>query len=319
MTQRWTWWILAATLAACGGEKPVDDTTGDDGDADADSDSDSDSDADADSDSDADTDSDADADTSITETGTTGPLPVFEPVAVGFEFDGVVHTDGSVTGYTIAGYGDIDPSVVMTFAGIDFFAATDTAGQDASSCILIVTPFDQTMGVVPLNKPTQIPVGDGAEMYYSYNVAFDLTASLTSCFDRVDAATWGANLENLVGPWDGAHFGMGFGPMTTYLSDAWSDQTLADLGPSMMAEYIAINDSAGTFVGIDWTTAIAFEFDEATNEPAADASGLLIGVPVDGLGAGADFPAAVYIRSFAYWYQDFPYLDFTNLTDGAPQ
>lgn len=294
-------WLMFAALAACSGEQPATDTK-----------------TDTNAPGDDDDDDTAPPTDTGTETGTTIQPPAYmDPIAVGFEFDGVIRSDGTIQGYE-TGYGLTTPIVVLTFTDLDFFYASSTAAQTGHFCTAIA-PFEYA--------PTApLTTANGNPLYLSYDVALTDVGALVfvdgagnpvdQCAGLVDPAVWGANAENLIGPFEGAHFGFGLGEMTDNLRGSIGAATLTDLGDFMLAGYIAINDAAGAFVAEDWSLELVFEWDVATGELVADADGYLVGIDVSNLPPGA-FPDA-YIRSFAFWYQDFVLMDFTNLTDGAP-
>jgi hypothetical protein len=319
--QRYSWyWLPVVALVACAGEKPATTTEDDDDDTQAGDDDDV-----TPGDDDDDT---QDSDTEDTTQGNTGDSGggggepnMIDPVAVGFEFDGVVRGNGSLEGYVVTGYGQVPPVMVLTFASLDYFYATTVEQQDREYCIA----FGEFQPP-PLVKPNQIPTWDATFLFSSYEVAlgieFHNCTGADNNFDYVidaiaDPAIWGSNAENLVDPFVGAHFGYGWGPMTDYLRDAWTQTTIDDIGNSMAGTYIAINDAQGTWEAFDWTTGILFEWDETTGELVDDGMGFLVGIDISGVQEGDNLPDG-YMRSFAYWYQDFVLMDFTNLQDGAP-
>ncbi len=247
-----------------------------------------------------------------TPTGPTGdPGPRYmEPVAVGFEFDGILLANGQLAGYNIDGYGYLEPSMILTFADAEFFQLSGDA-QDGHYCFAV-----GTFQPAPIPKPNQIPTHDAATLYSSYEVALSLEGH--TCAGMVDPNVWGADGESLWGPFIGARLGYGWGPMTDYLRDAWSEDSLTDFGQGMVATYIAINDAEGNWVGQDWTTGLMFEWDPVAQDLVVDGDGYLSVLDASGTLPGSNLPEG-YMRSFAYWYQDFPLMDFSNLTDGAPQ
>ena len=84
--------------------------------------------------------------------------------------------------------------------------------------------------------------------------------------------------------------------------------------------------SGGTeFIGYDWNWGLTFEFAGATedtpSEPCEDdpdttddesESDCLISAPIDSTANDGSY----YIRSFAYWHEDFPFMDLSILQDG---
>ena len=83
-------------------------------------------------------DDDDDDDTDTTDetgdtSGTTPGTEFWEPVAVGFEFDGVVLASGEITGYigqdSAGDDVEVPPVMVVTFASAEFFSATTADEQ----------------------------------------------------------------------------------------------------------------------------------------------------------------------------------------------
>jgi len=306
-------YVMVLAMFACGGEKPSEDA--DDTDADADTDADSDTDADTDTD----TDSDSDTDNTGVPAGET-----FEPFVVGFEYTGGVLSDGTLTGFRFPN-DPVDttqqyaPYITLTFASEEYYEATDEAGRLAESCIARA----YLQGDVPIASPPipTAPEEGGDDPIFTYEFALPtIAADATTCFDnsdggKLDAAAWGpGGTTDLLDAFDGARFGLAFGPLTPYIEAAFGPDTLADpefMG-SVFTEYIAINDLEGNWVGRDWGYGLTFAWDEETHEVEVDGTSLTF-LPLNG-----GFPSA-YVQSGTYWSQDFPLIDFSNLKDGAPQ
>lgn len=237
-----------------------------------------------------------------TPTEPTAPLPegVFEPVAVGLGFDGVLRADGTLgTYYYDPGTGPVEaePAVILTFAGEGFFD-----GTDPDAFCSVVAGFD------PAPLVTPFPTADGAPLRAAYEAT--LALELHDCAGKVDPAVWGDNAEQLYAPFDGARVGIGFGATTPFLAGAWTEEDLATLGPSLLGEYVALVDGQGAFVGQDWTTAVLFAWDPVTGELPVDEAGDLVPVVVP---AEGPLPEG-YVRSFPWWYEDLADLDLDALT-----
>lgn len=309
-------YVMVLAMFACGGEKPSDDAVdGVDGDADTDADSDSDTDTDADSDTDADTDN-------------TG-VPVgetFEPAVVGFEYTGGVLSDGTLSGFRFPNdpvdtTQEYSPYITLTFASLAYYDATDDEGRAAESCIAIAFLNEDVITTATPPIPTA-PEEGGQDPIFTYEFALPtIAADATSCFDtsdggKLDPALWGpgGTTTDLLASFDGARFGLGFGPVTPYTLAAFAEETpdAAEFFASLFTEYIAINDFEGNWVARDWGFGNTFVWDEETHEVEVDlAASTLTFQPLDG-----GFPSA-YVQSGTYWSQDFPLIDFSNLKDGA--
>lgn len=232
--------------------------------------------------------------------------PLLDPVAVGFGITGGLLPDGAISDYELPGYGLVEPSITLTFATLTFFdgGLADPADETCTAIGLFDPP--------PLVQPDQIPTWDGAVLYTSFDTSFSI--AFTDCEAELDPAIWGPNGRDLLDAFEGAHIGIGFGPMTPYLEGAWLPQDLVDYGDSMVASYIAINDASGAWVATDWTTSLLWAWDPVTHLVTLDAAGALQPLDVTGTAPGGLLPSA-YIQSYPYWYQDFPLMDLTNLSD----
>lgn len=241
------------------------------------------------------------------------------PVAVGFELIATVTETGEFDPWFVSGAGYI-PAMVLTFADQEFF---DTGVSEGHICTAFAEFGTDAAygGVSKYVDPAQLPVVDGVDLFEpSYEAALELYTlpANTDCDDLVDPKIWGEDAELLLEPFDGAHIGIGFGPMTTYLLDSWDVAATpqAELD-AMLAMYVAINDASGDWVGDDWTTAIIWGIDPVTLDVLTDGGFLSEPVDVTGLSGGDALPVG-QVRSYAYWYQDFFLMDLTNLKDGAP-
>ncbi len=244
-----------------------------------------------------------------TTTNTQPTGPIINPIAVGFEIDAVVRSDGTLTGYTVLNT-EIPPTIILTFVSQQFFLETSQAGQLEQSCVAF-----GTFNVDPMSKPDQIPISSADLLYRSYDGA--LTIEAQTCGLVTDPNVWGADAQDLWGPFVGAHIGYGFGPMTTYLEGQWQANDLITYRDNLFANYIAINDANAQFIGQDWSSGIVFEWDESSGALISDQNSDLIPIDISGLGPGADLPQG-YVRGYSYWYQEFTGLNFSNLSDGAP-
>jgi hypothetical protein len=271
---------------------------------------------------------DTDTTTGTTPTGdTAAPVETgINPVAVGFEIIANIGSDGSLgPWYQESGTDGFIPLLVLIFADAEYFSPG--SDQAAHSCTA-VAPFgtDATLGgVAPLAKPDQIPALQyNPVFFWSYDTTIDLFTDPadTDCDEMVDPKLWGEDAELLLEPFDGAHLGVGFASMTDYLHEYWEpDAPTADfkeflklVEPALFAQYIAINDKDGNWLADDWTSGIIWETD-AYGVPLVDKEGFLTSTqPVSTLLPGADMPPG-QLRSYAYWYQDFPLMDFSNLKD----
>ncbi len=250
--------------------------------------------------------------------GPAGPTYI-DPVAVGFELDAVLYDDGTLHPVNYGGGNENPPILKLIFADADFFSLGYDQ-QYGHYCEIGVefTPTPQDATNPAFDTQTGAPLNWSYDTRLDFNYAWEFLDSQgrsTTCAGLVDPDKWGFYAENLVGPFNQAHVGIGFGPMTDYLWDAWGgrdDPNNADFVNSFFTMYVAINDRDGHWGGCDWTSALLFEVDD-TDQPVADANNMLTPLDVSTVGTGP-LPKG-YLRSFAYWYQDFPLMDFSNLTN----
>lgn len=259
-------------------------------------------------------------DTALCDSGPVAPA-YMEPVAVGFDLDAVLYEDGTLHPVQYEDGSESPTFLKLTFADQEFFglAAEQQLGHYCEVGIVFEpTPQDQTNPA--FNTKT------GAPLYWSYETNLNMTeiwefidpdtGASTSCVGMVDPDVWGTYAENLIGPFNGAHVGIGFAPMTDYLWDAFGGTTAtanADYLDKFIAMYVAVNDKDGGWGGCDWTSALLFEVDPVTDVAVADTDGFLI--PQVTSDAGLTGLPKGYVRTFAYWYQDFPLMDFANLAN----
>jgi hypothetical protein len=236
-----------------------------------------------------------------------GDLTFFEPSAVGLRFDGLLRADGSLATASYLGQ-PVPPTLALEFVSDDFFLAATTDELAANSC-LALAPFELAASSVPL------PTYDDSALFVSYEV--ELLVTEHSCAGRVDPERWGEDAFELWGPFMGARLGYGLGPMTEDLQEDWSSTTLQEIGTSMAASWVALNDLEGNWVASDWSTSFLFAADEITGaiEVTVDeVSGeeLLVPLDISALAPPDPLPAA-YIQTIPNWYQDFSLIDFDNL------
>ncbi|MEQ1501263.1 MAG: hypothetical protein ABMB14_03490 [Myxococcota bacterium] len=226
----------------------------------------------------------------------TTSLPTFEPVSVGFAFDGVVLSDGTLAAYQYAG-AVYDPAVLLVFASDAYFTGGDPY---AESCAVIAS-----YAPAPLPSDAPLATADDSPLFFGYDATIAIDG--IGCAGRVDPTVYGDDASGLWGPFDGARFGLGFGPMTDPLLAEWDAEVIDEVGVSMIAEWIGVEAADGTLVATDWTTALWSAWDEASGDLlfSEDAEGnqLLVPVDVTGLVPGDVLPAG-YTRSYPTVYPD---------------
>lgn len=239
------------------------------------------------------------------------------PVAVGFEIVGYLDASGNLSDFVYVGATEPTlPFIKLTFADEAFFSAGTVEAQEGHFCEAYA-PF---MPVPDDSTSHQFNTHDGSLMNWSYYLAmptleYELVAAVYPCGMAVDPSVWGANAVDLITPFNGARFGYGYGPFTEYLHDQFSDWQ--DYEANLFANYVAINDASGDFTGYDWNSAMLYEADPITREFVLDDYGDPVLLDISGVLPGQPLPEGIIIAN-AYWYQDFPLMDFSNLRNGAP-
>ena len=298
-------WLLLSALfgfsAGCGGEEAVDTNDGTDT-------------TDTQDENSTDTDDDVEQE-----------APPLEPVAVGFEFDGILKADGALSSYNMMIDGTLTPwgpYMILTFADMEFFSAQTSEDQEGHYCIALATldGFTKRETDFPTKSLGEdaLAYPENADLWISYGGQIAIAGD--TC-ENVAEGEYGAGAADMLAAFDGAYIGLGFGAPTPYLTNGYASSTDADVqayyetyGPAMMTQYIAMNDADGNWIGEDWSLASLYEWDAEKEELKADAEGILIPIDVSAI-PQTDLLPEGYVRTSASWYQDFPLLDFTNLED----
>jgi hypothetical protein len=276
-----------------------------------DSDGEGDADTDTDSDTDADTDTDTDTDTD----------PPLEAVAIGlqFEFGWDQNTGIMDSCYPDdtekKGYYCLPPFVIVTLPNIDYFGAS--LDQDADSCefIALFKPEPALFPAETYDYATGTPAGTTKTLWASWEgfLVFDETyidkVKEPECFN-LDTKLFPKG--NPVDVFNGMHVGIGLGAMTDNMWDIFGTKTTSKYDAFLYTGFVAMNHPDGSggidFTGYDWNYNYLFEVDDK-GIAVVDGSNLVpvdISVPVNLRGI---------VRSFPYWYEDFPHLDFSILKE----
>ncbi len=267
------------------------------------------------SEEDADTDTDADSDAdSDTDTDTDTEPAYFEPAAVGFElYSGWNAEFGQLSDFTFdAGKTVFPPYVEVHFANLDFFGATDADIQAANDCIVYASFVFSNAKVEAYSYEDGFSLASwgGWEGYLEFDSGnFESTDKEGNC------TNWDPSIfpgGDPVETFSGMHFGVAYGGLTDYLASAWTDTTIEDYGDSMFTQFIAVNHPAGDgydFKAYDWTTGFLWEMDLDTAAVTVDDKGYLV--------LEDNFDRGGYTSGSAYWYEDFPNLDYSLLKEGV--
>jgi hypothetical protein len=177
----------------------------------------------------------------------------------------------------------------VKFVTRDYFTATTDAGQDAATCEIqgsiasaIVSDGLDEDGEEAFEVLYDVPTYDMDAYEYNYGRESDdpMTigeAEYWQAFEGGLVMNWSSASDNcadvnvdILNMFQGAHFGLGFGPMTDYLLDVYSDASWwEESGESYGTAFQAYNfadeeaPSGYTFQGLDWGTASLFVVDDA--------------------------------------------------------
>lgn len=220
-----------------------------------------------------------------------------EPVGVGFEYDGVVLEDGTLTGYRVDGK-YWDPVIYLVFATEEFFEASSEEVESTESCFAWGR-WEPDEALTPLATE------DGATLFHSYEGHLVLEGD--SCWEVLDPDEWGVDGADFIAQFDGMHLGVGFGAFTDNQAGVWSAEVVDLYGDAMVASYFAVNGPEGEFVASDLSTCFAFEVDDEDRELLADEEGFLIAQEV------TDSLPQSFLRSIATQFLLFDGMDLEGL------
>ena len=267
----------------------------------------------------------------------------WEPVAVGFELEGAMYSDGSLGSYVFVSTGgpvEPFPTVTLTLASIAYFGgATDescemfavfvpqgeTWNEGDPSWDGMHAPYDGRFETAQMaDYGEELGWEGGPESASDVpHVVWDGWLDIVSddCGDAaVPPSEWlsapGAEAYETAGEvFDGMHFGVQLAPHTDYQYSAWADWSqIGDYEQAMTSHYICIEYASG-FRCEDWTTGFHWQFDEDSRQADSE-DGYYLPLDVSSIPAGSPLPPA-FINSSAYWYQDFPLMDFGSLKNGV--
>ena len=278
--------------------------------------------------------------------------PVLEPAALGVEINTGYDADNNVlTYYMYDGFSTIyNPVLTLTVTDIEYFSmSADDPDREYHYC--------EFYAEFPHVEPDPAPVGhafdydkghgtgdgtfklqyfaEGRADIYSYQVATDSAGNPLEDDEgnyypsRACESLLAQGYPDVL---DGMHVGIGFGELSPYMRESyWSDFAgdYAIYEESVLGTYVAFNHPADNadgydFVAYDWASAIFWggalqtltltdsegnEFDADVFVATVDGSGYLeFGI------AGA----SAFVRTYAYWYEDYPNFDLGLLKEGVP-
>lgn len=269
------------------------------------------------------------------ETADTGDDDTWEPVAIGFEFTLVKLENQQLSHWCGEPNCDVmesyPPQIMATLASMAFFS-----GASEERCDIIgffdplddsseyPQPLDPAFDLVPMKEVQDGKTESASTVPFAAYEGKMTIVDYSDCDGKLPKKTWGVGASRVPDVFDGMKIGFALGKHTDYQLSAWEGwDELEDYQDGMLSMYIAINhpaarlDGSGTsFHGEDWTTAFMWEYDPSTNMPVTDDTDYYQVVNVSAVPPGGELPG-VYINSSAYWYHDFPLMDFNILKDGT--
>ena len=255
-----------------------------------------------------------DEDETETEDETEEEPEYFEPIAVGFQYvGGWDSSTGELLNYVYNGkeYGNY---VMMTFADIDYFSATDSAAREGHFCDVVTSFYHESASLSAETYDYGSGGGESVALWDSWEggLYFDESMMIDDACWNLDPAVYtdGMPLEMF----NGIHFGMGFGPVSDSIVD-WFGDYYADVETSLFGIYQAVNhpdgDGGYDFIAYDWSYSSLYEWDPKTTEVLLDDKGYLIQANI-----GDPNPQGL-VQAGVKWYEDFPNLDLNMIKDGA--
>jgi len=234
---------------------------------------------------------------------------------VGFEWVGGWDSGSDEITTHFSGGKEYGGFVQVTFADVDYFSATDDAGREGHFCEALAvfswSPSDFMAMTYAYDSSYGGDVVDLWGAYEGFLTFNDKYLYQDECYNLDPDAFAGGTP---VATFDGMHFGLGFGELSPYHEEQyWGEKYVKEYGPGLHTQYIAVNHPDGNggydFIGYDWTAGILWSWDTDTHEVEVDEEGLLV------LGNVGDPVPEGYVGSYAYWYEDFPNLDFSLLQE----
>ena len=293
------------------------------------------------------------------------PTPALVPVAIGFEYSGMWdEATNSLQPYLFPDLNNTNggepiwniPRVTITLASIEYFSLGAEATEEdraMESCTFVAYYFDEPGNLYAEqydwenaygNGLNGTPAGTGESVALWQSFEGNLMILEGTQSDRCGELSDGYS----VGMFDNIRLGLGFGPLSNYMTTAYSesDSWDAEAEASYHTQYIAINHPSDTdlgynFVAYDWTSAIFVEADPTTCVEAGEyeegsladealngaeeVCGLIMTETTDdgtmydlgdhSLNVGSRYG---YVQGNAWWYEDFPNLDL-NLLASYPE
>ena len=271
-------------------------------------------------------------------------LEPLEAIAVGFEYVGTWdQNSASLGGWVFDSGEDADAYMQVHVTNIDYFS--EGAGTDNKNiCTMLATfvnqpaildvqeyPWDNppsSAGQYPLSG-APAPVWQGFEGYLTFlgfsNATVDTCARINDprVLSQLDDGTVAIGFE-------GMHFGISFGPLTTghidRLEEAYADdmEWFEANRNAFVTQFIHMNHLGdGTeydFTGYDWNYAVLAKMNEdntvttvSCDPPNEDSD------CYDFVEDQYDSSLNVFSLSNSWWYEDFPNLDFDILNLGVPE
>ena len=273
------------------------------------------------------------------EEDTAEEIDLLLPVAIGFQYSGIWNEaandgEGALQDYLfpdLNGTNGGNPLplanlVTVTLASVEFFSL-DTSATDEERKHETCTIFADFS-----YSPAEIPT-DNWDWSSGFGGAGDFDTTPWQAFEgtlifRMDTASERCNdLENgySLEIFDGMHFGLVFGGLSNYMLESyettswWAGNT--DAQNAYFTQYIAVNHG-NDFTAYDWASSIFIEADPNECDSNSGVCGLIQTQSVSGneeyvLGnlnqnIGSRYG---YVQGTAWWYEDFPNLDFNTLQD----
>jgi hypothetical protein len=264
----------------------------------------------------------------------------WEPVAVGFELTAALYEEGvlgTYVGDTTAGPQEFVPAVLLTLASVGYFSGRSDEFCEITAIFLPLgavwdESWDGTHSPMESTFPTTQMASYGPELGWTgdpetaspvphvgwegyLEVVDDQCTGMIPAPSGWSQAPGASDYATAGDVFDGMHFAIQVAPHSDYLRHAFKEATwFEEYEMTMTSHYICIEYAEGMRCE-DWTTGYQWSFDMDSMQAETNGSNYFVPQDVTTIPPGSPLPPS-YINSAAYWYQDFPLMDFEALKNG---
>jgi hypothetical protein len=290
------------------------------------------------------------------DTASGGALPVVDlvPAAIGVEIESGISAAGQLTYASYPGSTTVEPPLlIISITDVEYFDLSSESPERRNHVCEFYAEFPHIVqydpglgyafdweaagGITGATFPLWF-FAEGSAAIYSNGIAYEEdgeTPYLDENGEYVDAPACTSLFEQgYPEAIDGMHVGIGFGPLTPYLTEDiyedFKDPDLAEIEASITGMFVAINHPNAAepggydFLPMDWGGAYFFEaFVSATELVDGDGNTFVadvaaVTVTPDNLLVYSTPQEDALVRGYPFWYEDYPNLDLSLLKEGVP-